>query len=359
MKKSTFCPWMSSIAIFFLLTNVVNGQTNSIKALPSAVKKVVKDFVFVEGGTYVHNLMQGFDSLQSEVATRENVRSFYLNRFEISVEEYLRFANSTDNPAALYDSTCWTRNYPQAYNEPLERNYFWFPMYRQHPMVCITWEQANLYCKWRSAELNRLLQDTLYKIEVRLPTEAEWQYAAISVVYDPNNNDLASDRKYFPWQGPFFTEQKKGGFYANCNSGQIKSSESALLMAMHQDGFLYTAPIKSYSPNGLGLYQMAGNVAEWTSDRYFVDTALVKQQLEEIELLYPDEAKEQEKYLKILRNARYNNYGIIKGGSWYDSAFYMQLGVFQIQDTKQARCTTGFRPALIVTKQKDAKQRRQ
>ncbi len=358
MKKAIYYTFLVPFAAFFLSLNGIKGQTNSVQELPSTVKKVLKDYVFVEGGTYVHNLMSGADSLQSELPSRMTVGSFYLNQFEISVEEYQRFAKSSENPVALYDSTCWSSNFPNAYNEPLERNYFWLPMYRQHPIVCITWEQANLYCKWRTAELNQMLQGTPFNVEVRLPTEAEWQYAALAVVYDPKYNELVSDRKYFPWTGLFLSEGKKGVFHANCNSGQIISSEGCPLLAMHQDGFLYTAPIKSFAPNALGLYQMAGNVAEWTADRYFVDTTFVQQQLEENELLYQEDAVKQEKYLQILHNARYNNYGIIKGGSWYDSAFYMQQGVLQIQDPKQARCTTGFRPALIVTGPKDAKQRR-
>ncbi|MEZ5007407.1 MAG: formylglycine-generating enzyme family protein [Chitinophagales bacterium] len=101
-----------------------------------------------------------------------------------------------------------------------------------HPVVHISFEDARKYAKWAGK---------------RLPTEAEWEYAAGNgseeAIY-PWGNDLVNSSKANYWQGkfPYKNEQK--------------------------DGFAFTAPVKSFAPNSFGLYDMAGNVWEWCSDSY-------------------------------------------------------------------------------------------
>lgn len=103
---------------------------------------------------------------------------------------------------------------------------------RNHPVVHVSWNDATAYCDWAGT---------------RLPTEAEWEYAA--------RGGLAGAR--FPWGD----ELAPGGRW-NLNVWQGRfPSENSL-----EDGYLTTAPVRSYRPNGYGLHQMVGNVWEWCSD---------------------------------------------------------------------------------------------
>ena len=103
-----------------------------------------------------------------------------------------------------------------------------------HPVVHIAWEDANAYAHWA---------------DKRLPTEAEWEWAAMGGLDDPK----------YPWGNqPSDEAYKKANFYQGLFPYQNTG----------EDGYLGTAPVKSFPPNGYGLYDMAGNVWEWCADKY-------------------------------------------------------------------------------------------
>ncbi|WP_437185382.1 formylglycine-generating enzyme family protein [Planctomicrobium sp. SH668] len=106
-----------------------------------------------------------------------------------------------------------------------------------HPVVHIAWEDANAYCRWAGK---------------RLPTEAEFEYAARSG---------GKELKY-PWGGELIHDDK---YLANYWQGEFP------LNRLNQDGFLGTSPVKSFPPNEIGIYDLAGNVWEWCSDYYAPD----------------------------------------------------------------------------------------
>ena len=145
------------------------------------------------------------------------------------------------------DTTCWINDFDNAYNEPYVRMYFANGNYNNYPVVGVSWEQANAFCNWRTEFLRKSLgKEGVYVEPYRLPTEAEWEYAARSGI---------SKNKY-PWEGELPLTEDEGCFYAN-----FKPQEGNYV----KDGSIVSAPVGTYEPNEFGLYDMAGNVSEWTS----------------------------------------------------------------------------------------------
>lgn len=359
LSISIFSLIMKKISSFLFIFSVlswsaaISAQTLSVDLLPTKVKKALKNFVFIESGSFTSGLFMGSDSLQCVLPQKQSVKSFYLNCYEVSVADYQEFIADTRDQANHYDSTVWMKDYPYSFNEPMVIHYFVHPKFNQNPIVGITWQQAVRYCQWKTDQLNYWLEKSPYKVTVRLPNQIEWEYAAQGL---PATAELKSEKKSprvarnYPWGGMFLLEEKDGHFYTNCNSGPINTIEGAKVMGFPSDGFLYTAPVKSYQPNEAGLYQMAGNVAEWTSDNYSTIIDRYKIALDNLE----DEGEANPQSLSQLKSRtlaeHLSNHKIIKGGSWVDGPFYMQTGVVKVQDPGKATCTTGFRLALAIEK---------
>ena len=146
------------------------------------------------------------------------------------------------------DTTCWVNDFPNADNEVYMRNYFSNSAYNDYPVVGVTWEQANAFCAWRTEYLLKGLGPAARFVQrYRLPTEAEWEYAA-----------RGKDGTEFPWENEDVASGK-GCFYANFKPDNGNYTK---------DGNLITSKVGIYSVNSNGLYDMAGNVAEWTSTIY-------------------------------------------------------------------------------------------
>ena len=192
----------------------------------------------------------------------------------------------------LPDETVWVKDFPEARNEGYSKKYFEHAGYDQYPVVGVSWEQATAYCAWRTAMTLRALRlpegQTLE--EYRLPTEAEWEYAA------------QLDKEW----GKHGVRQAKGKV---CFVGNFKPGDGDYTADRH----LITAPVASYAPNAFGLYDMAGNVAEWTSTSWsasgLLQTSDVNPELRR-SVSYSDPL---ERTLKVL-----------KGGSWKDIARFIQ-----------------------------------
>ncbi len=146
------------------------------------------------------------------------------------------------------DTTCWINDFQNAENEIYMRLYFCHPNYNEYPVVGVTWEQANAYCNWRTDYLIRGLGANAKFIQrYRLPTEAEWEYAA-----------RGKDGNELPWENED-VKSDKGCYYANFKPDRGNYTK---------DGNLITSKVGIYSANSNGLYDMAGNAAEWTSTVY-------------------------------------------------------------------------------------------
>ena len=284
--------------------------------------------IFIEGGTFVmgstqERVMQDWDNSPKKVT----VPSFYMDETEVSNLDYLEYLYwlvrvfGEDYPEiyhdALPDSLAWRQQL--AYNEPLVETYFRHPSYHNYPVVGVSWVQANEYCKWRTDRVNELrlieagvldwdpdqknknnfnteaylagqyvglvldgkenldpsgteirsvqLEDGILLPRYRLPTEAEWEYAALGLVGNTLFERVV-ERRTYPWNGHYTrTDDRKyyGSFVANFKRGE---GDYMGVAGSLNDGADIPAPIGSYWPNDYGLYNMAGNVSEWVLDVY-------------------------------------------------------------------------------------------
>ncbi|HKK89224.1 MAG TPA: SUMF1/EgtB/PvdO family nonheme iron enzyme [Saprospiraceae bacterium] len=213
------------------------------------------------------------------------------------------------------DTLVWIRDYSYSYNEPMTRNYYWHPAFDDYPVVGVNWDMANAFCYWRSRLWDKYEGAEVNTEEFRLPTEHEWEYAS------RGGRDMAP----YPWGGPYL-RNSKGCLLANFKPGRGNYPE---------DGGLYTVKVDSYFPNEYGLYNMAGNVAEWTSSAFDENAYSFIHDLN-ADIRY--DAKDDDP-ISFKRK-------VIRGGSWKDIAFYLQTGTrhWEYQDTTKS--SVGFRCAL-------------
>ncbi len=212
------------------------------------------------------------------------------------------------------DTLVWVRDFSYSYNEPMTKRYFSHPAFGNYPVVGVNWNQATVFCEWRTQYLNSYLDKTRKANEspFRLPTEAEWEYAARG----------GRSQSMFPW-GNYYLRNKKGCLLANFKPGRGNYPE---------DGAFYTARADAYWPNDFGLYCMAGNVAEWTSSVYYEGAYNFQHDMN------PD----------IRYNAKDSDpprmkRKVIRGGSWKDVGYFLQTSTrtYEYQDT--AKSYIGFR----------------
>lgn len=211
------------------------------------------------------------------------------------------------------DTTCWVNDFENAYNEPYVRMYFAHGGYNDYPVVGVSWEQANAFCAWRTDYLRRSLgKQGVYVEPYRLPTEAEWEYAARA----------GMDENSYPWDGDLpLTDD--GCFYAN-----FKPMEGNYV----KDGNLITSHVGTYEPNYFGLYDMAGNVSEWTSTAY---TESINRLTADINPEYRYYAAKEDPY-KATRK-------IVRGGSWKDVARDIRSDLRMWEYQNEQRSYIGFR----------------
>ena len=213
------------------------------------------------------------------------------------------------------DTTCWVNDFPNANNETYMKLYFSSANYNDYPVVGVTWEQAEAFCQWRTDYLLRGLGPAARQVQrYRLPTEIEWEYAARGKEANP-----------FPWQ-PAEGDQKKnekGCFYANFKPDKGNYTD---------DGNLITSRVGMYGANSNGLYDMAGNVAEWTSTVYTEAGVSMMNDLNP-ELTY-NAAKEDPYMLK--RKS-------VRGGSWKDPISFIRSAWRTYEFQNQPRSYIGFR----------------
>ena len=285
--------------------------------------------LFVEGGSFTmgrveQDVMYDWNNVPRKVT----VSSFYLDETEVRNVDYLEYLHwikrvySQSYPEvykkSLPDTLVWRDKL--GYNEPFVKQYLRHPAYQNYPVVGVSWTQANDYCIWRTDRVNeRILinegilkedpeqvddntfnteaylagqyegiigrnlrnldpstgektrqvrtEDGLLLPKYRLATEAEWEFAALGYVGNTQEENT-SERKLYPWNGSSLRNgdpKNQGEIMANFKRGR---GDNMGVAGNLNDNADITAPVRSYWPNDYGLYNMAGNVAEWVMDVY-------------------------------------------------------------------------------------------
>lgn len=320
--------------------------------------------VFIVGGTFFmgggeKDIEYSFDNRKRQVS----VSSFYMDETEVSNLDYKEFLYYIlqDSGEFMYntlypDTSIWLRDF--TYNDPMHEYYFSHIAFNTYPVVGITWHKANVFCQWRTARVNnKLLEkdpEAILWPRYRLPTESEWEYGARGLLEQEN----------YTWEGKSL-RTPYGDFKANFKRGRgdyqgWAGGSSGKLYRHLTDGATYTAPVKAFYPNDFGLYNMAGNVAEWCEDTYrmlsfedvddlnpvrrFGKTKVRKDRLlddtgyqKDISLLHnPDPGRragaEEDDNIKVYR-----------GGSWADVAYFLTAGSRRFMHADTSSNTVGFR----------------
>ena len=213
----------------------------------------------------------------------------------------------TEEVEVYPDTTAWIRDFAYSYNEPMHNDYFWHDAYSDYPVVGVSWKQAKAFCQWRTDHKNNYQREkgNQFVNIFRLPSEAEWEYAA--------RGGLQSAT--YPWGGPY-TKTDRGCFMANFKP--LRGDYAA-------DQALYTVEAKSYEPNDYNLYNMAGNVSEWVNASYDPSS------YEYVSTINPNV------------NDMTNQRKVVRGGSWKDVAYYLQVSSRDYEYADSARSYIGFR----------------
>jgi gliding motility-associated lipoprotein GldK len=279
--------------------------------------------VLVPSGSYM--MGQADEDVTSSSVSfnkRVTVAQFYMDDTEITNNEYRQFTNvmMTDSISVLGeekiiaeyypDTTVWSKDFTYHNGDPMTEYYFSSPAFDMYPVVGVSWIAARYFCEWRTKAYNdfRTSEGMYISPRFRLPSEAEWEWAA--------RGGKASAK--YPWGNPYVANGK------GCLLANFKPHRGNY----DADGYAYTAPANQFNPNDYGLYNMAGNVAEWCLDAYADNAVAVTWDLNTMN----DDKDEPRK--------------VIRGGSWKDVAYYLETGTRSYEYETKKRSYIGFRCAM-------------
>ncbi|TLU90023.1 SUMF1/EgtB/PvdO family nonheme iron enzyme [Dyadobacter sediminis] len=366
-------------------------EVKQYKALPAG-----PDLVYIEGGRFT------MGSLEEDVMSRRDnpkrtvsIQSFYMDQTEVANVHYLEYLNAVQRDSseefynkALPDTNVWFNEL--SFNDSYVTMYLRHPGFRLYPVVGVSWVQANDYCEWRTAAVSQAnntagaaaaaggkkrglsfgkkkkeaaqaeavattqaapqlrIESGYVMPPYRLPTEAEFEYAAIAMIGTQYSDENQSNSRIYPWDGSTMRQprgRKQGTMLANFKRGP---GDYAGIAGKSNDGAIITQEIRSYPANDNGLYDMAGNVSEWVYDVY---RPLSNNDVNDLNSFrrdgYQDEAKSYD--TKNNNSLVTDNLRVYKGGSWADVAYWLSPGTRRYMDQDSATAMVGFRCAMIAT----------
>lgn len=293
--------------------NPIWHRTAGKKGQPSAAGKL--DGMYYQGDDRV------FD--RNEIDVRQlkynyammDLRSASNNRFDKSKKRSDFIFRDT---VAVYpDTLVWLNDFSYAANEPMVEGYFSHPAFLNYPVVGVNWRQARAYSVWRSRkkEAYNYSKGQPAQVSYALPTEAEFEYAA-------RGGRIGTD---YPWGGPYI-KNAKGCLLANFKPGRGNYTD---------DGGAYTVKVNSYFPNDYGLYNMAGNVSEWTLSAFDESASSF---VHDMAPTFNYEAKATDS--EVLKRK------VVRGGSWKDIGYFLQNSTRSYEYQDSAKAYVGFRCVL-------------
>lgn len=442
--------------------NYNDSKMGGFSVTPENEQQIGPGLVLIEGGTFViGNTQDNVFYDWNNTARQVTVTSFYMDQTEVRNLDYIEYLYwihriyGSDYPEvmkkALPDTLVWRNS--MSYNEPMVETYLRHPSYREYPVVGVSWIQACDYALWRSDRVNEnmliesgilafdpdqnkesnfstdaylagqytgiiaggikdldprgdgtgirsvKMEDGILLPKYRLPTEAEWEYAALGLIGN-TDHELISDRRVYPWDDNGMRTQDKD--YYGIFSANFKRSNGDYMGVAGDlnDGAAFPAPVTAYFPNDYGLFNMAGNVSEWVLDVYrplsFEDVAdhnpyrgneFKTKTIDSLGNITYVPARSEEiasrKNYRDSYNLNYNDgdfkstiqnnwldadidlkssskqmydYGVTtlisdkgrvyKGGSWADGPYFLSPSVRRFLDEDQASATIGFRCAM-------------
>jgi formylglycine-generating enzyme required for sulfatase activity len=247
-----------------VLLGTAAPATWSQEQCQSAEKGTILDMVLVQGGTFQMGDIFGDGNSGETPVHTVTVSSFFMSKYEVTMGQFSQFVGESGYLTTaermggwlVWTGTAWERKFDASWKNP------YFTQAKQEPVVMVSWNDAVVFCNWLS---HREKLTPFYKVSgtgvtenwsadgYRLPTEAEWEYAA-----------RGGGRVYkYSWGN--------GGPEGNVADESLKKAFNAWPFAIwsgYWDGYIYTAPVGSFQPNELGLYDMSGNVWEWCNDWY-------------------------------------------------------------------------------------------
>ena len=303
-------------------------KNGGFEVVPYEEQETGPGLILIEGGTFAmgrteQDVLYDWDNIPRRVT----VSSFYMDETEVKNIDWLEYLYwlkrvfGVDYPEvckkALPDTLVWRDKL--AYNEPFVEYYLRHPAYRDYPVVGVSWLQANDYCAWRTDRVNEyiLVREGILKLDpsqtneenfnteaylagqyeglvkndlidlnpngqgtrkvkmedgillpkYRLPTEAEWEFAALGLIGNTIFERVV-ERRLYPWNGHVMrtdADKNLGEFVVNFKRGR---GDNMGVAGNLNDAADIPASVYSYWPNDFGLYNMAGNVAEWVMDVY-------------------------------------------------------------------------------------------
>ena len=319
---------------------------------------------FIAGGsTVMGDFSEGdVNSPKKEVT----VPSFYMKETEVTNIEWLEYLDDLKKneseevyQAALTNENVWLRDL--GYNDPYIDNYSKHPGLRFYPVVGVSWTQANNYCAWLTDKVNKSLAEKAgkeYDLEpgeslpiesgllvagYRLPTEAEWEYAARAMIGTQDLDFVQSTQRVYPWGDGLSLRGQEGKWKGKYLANFKRSKGNYKGIAGEANSNAPTSYVYEYPPNDLGLYDMGGNVSEWVTDLY-----------------RPNSYKDFDDFNPVRRNDTLDSEGdydpnnslinnrsrVYKGASWKDCAHWAQIGTRRYLDEDSSTATIGFRYAM-------------
>ena len=287
------------------------------------------DMVSIQGGTFWMGQSDEDIAFTNSADNKQiTISEFYMDKYEVSNNKYRQFlevvkkgdyvfqdTSSTKMAEPVFDikelqpnDSLWTKNFSYHYGDPMLEFYFDHPAFDNYPVVGVTYVQAMKYCEWRTYHMRANDDQDFDMPEFRLPTEAEWEYAAKGGILHAK----------YPWGGPY-VKNSRGCLQANFKPGRGNYKD---------DGYDYAGPVDVYEPNGFGLYNMSGNVAEWVLDAYNSSSYASTWDLNPI---YVDDNEPRK---------------VVRGGSWKDISHYLETSTRTYEYKDAAQPHIGFRTAM-------------